>query len=116
MDQVLLLKKLVAAVILMLKTYIDKIVQQEVRDLVQISHVYYSLIFPKNKWKVVILVLINFESKLNVIKPTYAAKLGRRMQKTNVNSNNIDNSALKTYHIIIATFYIFDKLVCLQFW
>ena len=45
----------------------------------------------------------------------YAAQLGFKVQKTNIGAQKIDNSSLATYGIVIAVFYILDKLGCSWF-
>lgn len=42
-------------------------------------------------------VLINYNSEVNAISPAFVAKLGFFTQPTNVNIEEIDCSALKTY-------------------
>lgn len=59
--------------------------------------------------KIKILALIDSDSKINAINPTYAAKLSLQVQKTNVGSQKIDVFYLETYIIIIAVFQVFDK-------
>ena len=65
--------------------------------------------FQKNKSKDV-LALIDSGRKVNVITPVYTAKLGFKMQKTDVGIQKIGGSLLKIYDIVIATFQIFNKL------
>lgn len=57
---------------------------QEIRDLNLVICVYSSVLFQKNTWKTEILVLIDFKSKINVIKPIYVVKLGFQMQRTDI--------------------------------
>lgn len=42
--------------------------------------------------------------------PTYAKKLGFRMQKINIGAQKIDKSTLETNGMVIADFQIQDKL------
>lgn len=53
--------------------------------------------------------LIDFGSKINVIHPVYAKKLGLTIQKTNIDTQKIDNTALKAFRMIIAVFSMNDK-------
>lgn len=43
----------------------------------------------------------------------YATKIGLEIEKTNIIDQKIDSSFLKTYNMVIAVFYIFDKFGCL---
>ena len=70
--------------------------------------------FQKNKSKDV-LALLNFESEVNAITPTYAAELGLKVQKTDVGAQKIDRSLLKTYNMVIAAFQVFNKFNCSWF-
>lgn len=65
--------------------------------------------FQKNKGKH-ILALINFDNKINAMTLTYAAKLGFKMRKIEVDVQKIDGLLLKIYNIVIPTFQIFNKL------
>lgn len=60
----------------------------------------FCIIF-KNIGKVKIITLINTSSKIKVINPAYAAKLGFQKQKTNVSAEKIDCSSIKIYGIIV---------------
>ena len=58
-------------------------------------------------WKKIIrnaLILINFNSKVNAMALTYAAKLGLQVQKTNICNQKIVSFLLETYGMIIAIF------------
>ena len=70
--------------------------------------------FQKDKDKDV-LSLLNYGSKVNAMTLAYAAQLGLKVQKTNINNQKIDGSLLEIYSIIIATFQVFDKLDYFQF-
>ena len=54
--------------------------------------------------------LLDFGSEVNVITPTYAAKLGLVIRKTDVSTQKIDGSALKIYGMVIAGFSVQDRL------
>lgn len=60
--------------------------------------------------KVEIIVIINFRSKVNIIKPIYMAKLDLQVQKKCVNIQKINFFSIKTYNIVIPISLIFDKL------
>ena len=42
--------------------------------------------------------------------PTYAAKLGLKVRKTNIRAQKIDSSILKTFEIVLTDFQLEDKL------
>lgn len=67
-----------------------------------ISYIYYLLYFRKDKNNVE--ALINLSSKVNVMTPTYAKKLGFWTQKMDFNAQKIDRSSLAIYEIVIAGF------------
>ena len=48
-------------------------------------------------------------SKVNVMSPAFAKKLGLKNWKTNVGAQKIDGSALETFEIVIADFQVEDK-------
>ena len=48
--------------------------------------------------------LINSSSKVNAITLAYAVKLGFRVRRTNVEAQKIDNSTLKTFEMVQASF------------
>ena len=53
--------------------------------------------------------MLNSGSKVNVMNPTFAWKLGLYIQKSNVGAQKIDGSALEIFEIVIADFQIKDK-------
>ena len=59
--------------------------------------------------------LINFASKINVMTPTFAAKLGISIRATGIGIQNFDGFALKTYGMVIAGFSIQDKTGKIRF-
>ena len=50
--------------------------------------------------------LINSDSQVNAMIPAFATKLGLSIRLTGIGAQTIDDSALKTYGIIIAGFLI----------
>ena len=42
--------------------------------------------------------------------PTYAAKLGLKVRKTDIGAQKIDGSTLKTFRIVLAGFKVEDQL------
>ena len=76
---------------------------QKVRVLDQVPCIYYPMQFWKNQGKE-ILALLNFGSEVNAMTLAYTAQLEIKVQMTNVGTQKIDRSSLKTYNIVIATF------------
>ena len=74
----------------------------EVLDRVLCIH--YPVQFKKDTTKV--RALIDLESEVNAMAPTYAKKLGLRVRKTDVGAQKIDGSILETYDMIIAGFQV----------
>lgn len=70
-------------------------------------YIYYSIYFKKNQAE--IQALINFENKVNTMTPVYASKLGLKVLPTNIRAQKIDNSIVKTFGMVSASFYIDDK-------
>lgn len=70
--------------------------------------IYYPFCFQKDTIKVK--ALIDSGSKVNIITPTYAAKLGLKVCHTNVRAQKIDGSTLKIFKIGLASFQVEYKL------
>lgn len=75
----------------------------------------YPVLFQKDRGEAEIMALIDFGSEVNAMNPAYAAKLGLRVQRTDVGSQKIDGSSLDTYGMIIAVFQVLDKFGRLRF-
>ena len=71
----------------------------------------YSIQFHKDKSKDV-LALLNSGSKVNAMTQAYAAHLSLKVRVTNDGAQKIDGSSLGTYGMVIASFYVIDKLGC----
>ncbi len=56
------------------------------------------------------MALIDSDSKVNAITPSFAAKLGLRPGPTNVGAQKIDGLPLETYGIVLARFSLQDYL------
>ena len=80
----------------------------------QISCIYYSVQFQKNK-KATIWALIDSSIKVNAITPAYIAKLGLKVCLINVVAQKIDGLLFKTFGMVIAGFQVEDKLGRIQF-
>lgn len=61
---------------------------QKMRVLDQVLYIYYLVQFQKDKGKDV-LTLINSGSEINTMTPPYAAKLGLKVQKIDVNTQKL---------------------------
>ena len=74
----------------------------------QISCIQYPIKFrqeKKNVW-----TLINFDSKVNIITPAYAAVLGLKICSTCLWAQKIGGFLLKIFGMIIASFQVKEKL------
>ena len=61
------------------------------------------------KDKKIIKALIDFGNEVNVMTLAYVKQLGLQTQKTNVGTQKINGSLLKTYGIVIIAFKVMDK-------
>lgn len=55
--------------------------------------------------------LLDLSSKVNIKTLIYDSKLGFRVSYTNIGNQKLDDSTLKTFKIVLASFEIKDKLV-----
>ena len=79
---------------------------------VRVPYIYYPIWFQESqrqKSQEQVRVLLNSVSKVNVMNPVFARKLGFHIQKTNVGAQKIDGSILETFGIVIANFQVKDK-------
>ncbi len=53
--------------------------------------------------------LLNSGSEVNAMSQAFAQQLGLKICKTNVGAQKIDDTSLKTYGIVVSTFYVLDK-------
>lgn len=65
--------------------------------------IHYLLCFCKDK-KNEMRALINSGSKINAIIPAYTLELDFKVRQTHVEAQKIDNSTLKTFNIVLASF------------
>ena len=78
----------------------------------KVPYIYYPVRFQKEQrqeGQEQIRTLLNSGSKVNAMSPAYAKKLGFKTQKTNVRTQKIDGSALKTFGMVIADCQVEDK-------
>ena len=73
-----------------------------------VCFIHYSIQICNNKE--IISALIDFNSEINVITPTYAKKLGLQRQTTKVKAQKIERSSLDTFKRVIAGFQVINKL------
>lgn len=93
------IQKLVIVLVTFILTTNKKIEKLEYELYIQ-----YSIIF-KDMTK----ALLDLRSKNNVINQAFAHQLGLKTQTTNIGAQKINNTTLKTYKIIILTFFISNK-------
>ena len=67
---------------------------------VRVPCIYYPIQFQEKQVR----ALLNSGSKVNVMNPDYAWKLGLKIRKTNVGAQKIDGSTLETFEMVIADF------------
>ena len=75
------------------------------KEVVKVPCIYYSVRFQEEQ----VNALLNNGSKVNVMNPDFARKLGFKVWKTNVGAQKINGSALETFGIVIADFQVEDK-------
>lgn len=64
--------------------------------------IYYLLHFKKDGLK--IQALIDSDNEVNKMAPAYAAKLGLKIEPTNIKGQKINNSTFKMFDIVLASF------------
>ena len=77
------------------------------KEVVKVPCIYYPIRFQEGQEQ--IRVLLDSSSKVNAMSLAYAKKLGFKTRKTNVGAQKIDDSALKTFGMVIADFQVEDK-------
>ena len=79
------------------------------KALERVPCIHYSVQFKKDMSKAQVQALINSESKVNAIHPTFAKQLGLPTRPTDVEAQKIDSTILDTYGIVVAAFSVEDK-------
>ena len=74
---------------------------------VKMLYIYYLVWFQEKQEQ--IKALLNSGSKVIVMNPVFAQKLGFHIQSTNIGAQKIDSSILKTFRMVIADFWVEDK-------
>lgn len=62
------------------------------------------------KKQVKIQALINSGNKVNAMTPAYTANLELKICLNNIGAHKIDSSIIETFKMILASFYVKDKL------
>lgn len=73
-----------------------------------ILYIYYLMRFKKDQAKIQTLIDSSYE--VNAMIPAYTAKLGLKIQSTNIRVQKIDYPTLKTFGIVLINFQIKNKL------
>ena len=68
----------------------------------QVPCIHYLLHFWKNT--VGVRALVDLGSEVNAMTPTYIAKLGLKVRKTNIGAQKIEGSTLETFGMVLADF------------
>lgn len=72
----------------------------------KVFSIHYPVLFKNNE----VLDLINFDSKVNAMILEYALKLGLKINLTDIKTQKIDSFILNTFEIVLASFYVENKL------
>ena len=75
----------------------------------RVPYIHYLVQFKKDADKTPVQVLINSESKVNVIHPSFAKQLGLPIRPTDLGAQKIDDTTLDTHGMVVAAFSIVDK-------
>ena len=68
----------------------------------RVSYIHYPLYFWKDT--IGIRALIDLGSEVNAMTPTYTAKLGLKVRKTNIGTQKIDGFTFEIFEIVLADF------------
>ena len=79
--------------------------ESKYQNLAQVPCICYPINFGKQS----ILALLDLGSKVNVVHPAFAKKLGLPIKPTDVEAQKIDNTTLEIYGMIVAAFSVEDK-------
>ena len=53
--------------------------------------------------------MLDLKNKVNAISQAFADQPGLKIQKTNIEAYKITDTTLKTYGIVVSTFFVLDK-------
>ena len=97
------------AVVLMSSSSVTATSMEEtLRPLKRVPCIHHLLHFQKDLRET--RALIDSGSEVNTMTPAYAAKLGFKVQKTDIGTQKIDGSTLDTFGIVLASFQVEDQL------
>ena len=74
----------------------------------RVPYIYYPLCFRKDT--IGVRALVDSGNEINTMTPTYVAKLGLQVRKTDIRAQKIDGSTLETFEMVLADFQVGDKL------
>ena len=74
---------------------------------IRVPYIHYPVQFQEDQER--IRALLDSGSEVNAMSPVYTKKLGLKTWKTNVGAQKIDDSALKTFGMVIANFQVENK-------
>ena len=72
-----------------------------------VSYIHYPVRFKKDKTQVQ--ALVDLESEVNVMHPSFAKQLGLPIQPTDVGAQKMDDTMLDTHGMVVAAFLVVDK-------
>ncbi len=78
--------------------------QKTKKELERVPYIWYLVTFKDQ-----IEALLDSGSEVNAMSQAFAHQLGLKIWKINVRAQKIDGSTLKTYEIIVSTFFVLDK-------
>ena len=84
-------------------------VKKEALGLEHIFYIHYPVQFKKDTNKTQVHTMIDLESEVNAIYPTFVKKLGLPISSTDVEAQKIDSIMLYIYGILVAVFSITNK-------
>lgn len=92
--------------VLAISTLVIKALKKNEIKLIKVLYIYYLIYFKKDK----IWAIINFDSKVNAIISAYTAKLDLMIQKININTQKFGIFTLQIFEIVLANFWVKNKL------
>ena len=85
------------------------------KEVVRVLCIHYPVRFQEDQGQEQLRALLDSGSKVNVMSPAYAKRLGLKTRKTNIRAQMIDGSALEIFGIVIADFQMENKSGRLRF-
>ncbi len=78
--------------------------KMERKEFESVPCIWYSITF-KDQTKAV----LDSRSEVNIISQAFVYQFGLKIQKTNIGAQKIDSNTLKTYGLVVSTFFVLDK-------